>query len=184
MSPDPSTRACKPRCFSGGERGAVLIVALIMLLLMTLLGVTAMNTSNLEVVMATNTQASTRSLANGENSMVDGEARIITEFNGTPLFDWSTNATDGLFITGDPIGGVPNGSVISDIAWDTGGYETAGNSKYTLEYLGPFTTAGASLTLGAATGGTDRRYLYRVTGRGASGRGGIRFVQSIFATRD
>ncbi len=161
--------------------GAVLIVSLVMLVLVTLISVASMQTSNMEVVMATNTQARTTALADAENSLVDGETDITTNYPGTPLFDWSADTSDGLYTIGDLAD-----TVINLVDWDNvaGAYQTAPSSgQYTTEYLGAFTTLGASLTMGAG-GAVDKRYLYRVTGRGVFGDGGTRFVQSIFATTD
>ena len=47
-----------PQHFPRRERGAALIVGLILLLVMTVLAVATMGTANLEVVMASNTQNS------------------------------------------------------------------------------------------------------------------------------
>ncbi len=171
------------------QHGAVLVVSLMILLLMTLLGVTAMRTANFELVMATNTQARSTAMAAAENALVDGEVDITTNFGGTPLFDWSADTTDGMYITGDTVQGVGGGTVLNDVSWEGADQSADGfkdgpsGGKYTLEYLGPFTTAGASLTLGGGAG-ADKRYLYRISGRGEFGKGGTRFVQSIYATRD
>jgi type IV pilus assembly protein PilX len=175
----------------GDQRGAVMIVSMIMLLIVTLLAVAAVQTSNLEVLMATNTQVRASALATAENGLVDGERWITDNYPGTPLFDWSADAgdvdEDGKYTGGDVA------SPVDDIDWGTApvggnpsiGYELSTNGgQYSLEYLGPFTTFGASLTLGAGTGAGDKRFLYRVTGRGVFGTGGARFVQSVFATKE
>ena len=160
--------------------GAVLVVSLVMLLLVTLIGVASMQTSNMEVVMATNTQARTTALSDAENALVDGETDITTNYAGVPLFDWSADTSDGLYTVGDLAD-----SVVKVVNWDsaTGNQPAPSGGRYTTEYLGPYTTSGASLTMGAG-GAVDKRYLYRVTGRGVFGDGGTRFVQSIFATQD
>lgn len=173
----------------GPQRGAVMIVSLIMLVIITLLAVSAVQTSNLEMLMATNTQARASALATAENSLVDGELWVLTTYPGTPLFDWSDDAgavdEDGKYTVGDVV------STVDDIAWtvvpapgdDAVGYQLSPNgNQYALEYLGPYTTLGASLTMGVP--GSDKRYLYRITGRGVFGSGGTRFVQSIFATME
>jgi type IV pilus assembly protein PilX len=163
------------------QRGAVLIVSLVMLILITLLGVAVMQTSNMEVVMVSNAQARMTAMSEAENALVDGELEITTTYPGTPIFDWSADATDGLYTTGDFAG-----SIVDVVDWNDGAgpYQTApSGAKYATEYLGPFTTAGASLTMGAG-GAVDKRYLYRVSGRGTFGDGGTRFVESIFATTD
>ena len=51
------------------ERGAVLIVAMILLVVLTLLGVSAMNTSQLEERMASNSQESARSFESAESGL-------------------------------------------------------------------------------------------------------------------
>lgn len=163
------------------QRGAVLIVSLVMLILVTLIGVASMQTSNMEVVMVTNAQSRMTAMSDAENALVDGETEITTTYAGTPIFDWSADTTDGLYTVGDVAG-----SLIDAVDWNdpAGAYQTSANgAKYTSEYLGPYTTAGASLTMGAG-GAVDKRYVYRVSGRGVFGDGGTRFVQSIFATTD
>jgi len=55
--------------------------------------------------------------------------------------------------------------------------------EYILEYLGPVTATGGSLSVGAGMA-SDTRYLYRVSGRGASSRGSARVVQTIYATAE
>jgi type IV pilus assembly protein PilX len=175
----------------GEQRGAVMIVSMIMLLIVTLLAVAAVQTSNLEVLMATNTQARASALATAENGLVDGERWITDNFPGTPLFDWSADAgnadEDGKYTGGDIA------DPVDTIDWATApvganppiGYELSPNGgQYALEYLGPFTTFGASLTMGAGAAAGDKRFLYRITGRGVFGTGGTRFVQSIFATKE
>ncbi len=173
----------------GQQRGAVMIVSLIMLVIITLLAVSAVQTSNLEVHMAVNTQARASALATAENALVDGELWVIANFPTTPLFDWSADAgdadEDGRYTIGDIA------STVDDVAWsvvpatgdDPVGYQLSANgNQYTLEYLGPYTTLGSSMTVGVPN--SDKRYLYRVTGRGVFGSGGTRFVQSIFATME
>jgi len=118
------------------QRGAVLMVSLVMLILVTLIGVAIMQTSTMEVVMVSNAQSRMTAMSEAENALVDGED------------------------AGPP-----------------GAYQTApSGAKYATEYLGPYTTAGASLTMGAG-GAVDKRYLYRVSGRGEFGDGGTRFVE-------
>ena len=58
------------------QRGAVLVMALVILLVMTILGVTVMNTASLESTMAGNTQETNRAFHSAESglehSMMDG----------------------------------------------------------------------------------------------------------------
>lgn len=55
-----TTRSSTPRPSRPAQRGAVLVVSLILLAVLTLLGVTAMNTTSMEERMAANTQEGLR----------------------------------------------------------------------------------------------------------------------------
>lgn len=161
------------------QGGAALVVALVLLVVVTLMGISSMTMSNYDTVMAVNTQATVAALSEAENGLVDGEGFISTNFPSVPTFDWSAASDDGLYMTGD-LGGTP--ADVVDWESETGAYESAtGGGRYVIEYLGVFSPAGASLTLGAGTP-TEQRYLYLITSRGDAGKGGVRFVQSVFAT--
>ena len=56
------------------QRGAVLIVSMILLLIMTLIGVTGMSTTTLEEKMAANTQELNRAFQAGETALARGRA--------------------------------------------------------------------------------------------------------------
>ena len=64
------------------ERGAVLIVSLILLVVMTLLGVTSMNSTSLEEKMAANTQITTRAFQTAETG-------LSIAFNDNDAYDLS-----------------------------------------------------------------------------------------------
>ena len=72
--------------YSRGQRGAALIMALVILLILTILGVTAMSTSSLEQKMAGNIQDLTRAFQAAES----GIDRLISN---TTSFDTSTSTT-------------------------------------------------------------------------------------------
>ena len=72
---------CMPP-YSRGQRGAALIMALVILLILTILGVTAMSTSSLEQKMAGNIQDLTRAFQAAES----GVDRIL---DNTTSFDTS-----------------------------------------------------------------------------------------------
>ncbi len=179
----PGSKASRAAQGSGpaGQRGTVLAISLLLLLIVTVLGVNAMVLSNLEVVLAGNTQARVTALSEAENSLVDGENFIVTNFPTAPTFDWSTQTDDGLYMPGDL-----GASVVDAVDWlaDDGAYEDApSGGSYTIEFLGTYLAPGSSLSLGAGGGG-DHRYLYRITGRGDAGKGGVRLAESIFMTSD
>lgn len=60
---------CPQPRVAGHQRGAALVMALVILLILTLLGITAMGTSSLEEKMAGNIQEATRAFEAGESGL-------------------------------------------------------------------------------------------------------------------
>lgn len=60
---------CSQPLVAGPQRGAALVMALVILLILTLLGITAMGTSSLEEKMAGNIQEATRAFEAGESGL-------------------------------------------------------------------------------------------------------------------
>jgi type IV pilus assembly protein PilX len=161
------------------QRGMVLIISLIMLMVLTMIGLSSARISGLEVIMGANTENSVESLMVAEDSALSGEFRITAEFAGPPTFDLSADPDDGLYLD--------DNIVIETMDWSSLASEIetrAGqpDREYIIEYIGPRTLPGSSLAIG--TGATGNiRYLYRVSGRGVSDRGSARVVQTIYALR-
>lgn len=65
----PILQAHTPLHPAPSERGAALVIALVMLLILTILGVTAMNTASLEERMAGNTQEQTHAFQAAESGV-------------------------------------------------------------------------------------------------------------------
>ncbi|HKJ07798.1 MAG TPA: PilX N-terminal domain-containing pilus assembly protein [Gammaproteobacteria bacterium] len=76
------------------QRGSVLVVSLLILLVMTLIGVTAMNTSTLEQKMAYNFRDHQTAFQAAEAALRDGEAFV--EANSLGPSDFSAACTNGL----------------------------------------------------------------------------------------
>jgi len=175
-----------------GQSGAVLVTSLMILLVLTLLAIGSMSTSNFELIMATNLQSQTLSLANAEIAVGEGEADVNASYNPGPITDYidpsaATSAAAGLYVYdsdtkltagfvdpvtfqwGDPV----------DAA--NGFYTGPSGNKYVIEYMGGYTTAGASIA-GGYNSNTNSRSVYRLSGQGTSGRGGERLVQTLYLT--
>jgi Tfp pilus assembly protein PilX len=161
-----------------GQNGAALFVSLIMLTVMTLLVVAGTRMSNLELIMGKNTQNNTVALARAEDSVVTGELFIEANAVGDPSALFTRKQNDGLYLDDELI--------LDTTDWDALVREETGEGEdyreYILEYLGPTPSPGSSLAVGAGSGSLDIRYLYRVSGRGASSKGSERVVQTIYAT--
>lgn len=79
------------------QRGSVLIVSLLMLLVLTIIGITAMSTSTLEEKMAGNSRDQNLAFQATEAALRDAEAYVegiaaVTAFNGTGGLYHITNA--------------------------------------------------------------------------------------------
>lgn len=84
--------------YSRGQRGAALIMALVILLILTILGVTAMSTSSLEQKMAGNIQDLTRAFQAAES----GIDRIID--NNPESFDMTSPTSSSYSFDNDKSG--------------------------------------------------------------------------------
>ena len=158
------------------QQGMAMFTSLIILLLMSIIVLHAARSSTLEIFMGNNAQHAANALMRAEDSAVAGETLLETTYPGAPTVNFSEVDTDGLYVDGEVD--------VNSVDWQNFGSETEGAGdelrEYILEYLGPFTPTGGSLSLGAGSG-SSTIYLYRVSGRGASSMGGTRVVQTIYA---
>lgn len=145
------------------QRGAALIVALVMLLAMTLLGVTAVRNTTLQERMAGNLRDSNLSFQAAERALREGE-----EFLRNPTIPPFTGA-NGLLAMQDDAG---QGSFWSSFDWTTNGRTApdldehlAGDPLYVIEELPPVPIAGGSERFAPLP---DVGY-FRVTARGVGG---------------
>jgi len=161
------------------QSGIAMFVSLVMLLLMSLIVVHSARSSNLELLIGNNAQNTAQALMRAEDSAVAGENLIQLEYSGAPSIDFGESADDGVYVAGEIF--------VASIDWTDYAAERVGSGhnyrEYIIEYLGPAAATGGSLSIGAGVA-SDTRYLYRVSGRGESSRGGARVVQTIFATAE
>jgi type IV pilus assembly protein PilX len=147
---------------TGNERGAALIVALIFLVVLTLLGVGAMRTTNLQERMAGSLRDSNLAFQAAESALREGEQML--QQAALPVF-----AGTGGLLQMQPDAGQPS-------FWNT--YAWAGNSmaaaavagtaaapQYVIEELPPVPLQGGSLRFGAL----PEVGFYRVTARAVGG---------------
>ena len=161
------------------QKGMALMVSLIMLLLMSVIIVHGARSSTLELLLGNNAQHTAQALMRAEDSAVAAESLIELNYSGAPTVDFSADSTDGIYIAGE--------IVVDSVDWAGYAAERIGAGanyrEYIIEYMGPAKTIGGSLSVGAGAA-SDIRYLYRVSGRGESSRGGARVVQTIYATAE
>jgi len=144
------------------ERGAALIVALIFLLVLTLLGVGAMRTTNMQERMAGNLRDSNLAFQAAESALREGEQFLqqatLPVFAGTGgLLQRDDDAGQASFWkTFDWAGNSMNGTAISGVA---------AAPQYVIEELPPVPASGGSLRFGAL----PETAFYRVTARAVGG---------------
>jgi type IV pilus assembly protein PilX len=160
------------------QRGAVLLMSLIVLLVLSVVTVTAARTSGIELLIANNTQFATDAFLRAEAGVTAAENYIATTHGqGGPAFDFDAVTTDGLY-TRDGVD--PSRADWSGIAFesvvDGNGNEVA---RYVIEYMGTMASAGGSLRAG---GTSAVRYVYRITALGMAERGTARLIRTIYAT--
>lgn len=170
-----------PMCFSNKailhgypahQSGVVLVVSLIMLLLLTLIGVTSSQVTSLEEKMAGNSRNYNLAFQAAESALRAGEAATATIVSAnyytgsTSPIDWANNKVSTY--TGGTLAGIPS--------------EHA--PKYIIELIGTTGTStgtSSSLEAGTASGSTGIASRYRITARGMGGTAdAVVTLQSIY----
>ena len=162
----------------GRQRGVSLIVAMVMLIVLTLIGVSSMNTAIVELKMAGSSQQQSIALNRANELLRVGEEGVLDIVEEEEAFDWSTDGPAGYYSKSDNIN-------VHDINW-TGLASVPGanaNDSYIAEYLGDEAIPGESKkegTDGRIVGGAV--HTFRITSRSAAGKSAVRLVQSIYVT--
>ena len=152
------------------QRGAALIISLIILLVMTIIGVAGMSQSGLETLMASNLQLQNQALSAAENQLKATEV-ALDDIATTPVafndFDENINPVELL-----------RQEATVDTNFDANGFF----ARTYIEYIGPQTLPGESVVIGndvPDAGGEI--YLFRNTTINASNNSGARrILQSIY----
>lgn len=169
------------------QRGAALIVALVFLLLLTLLGVTAMGTTSLEEKMSGNLKDKTLAFQAAETGLIGGESWIANQIkepepdNSRGIYEFDSSSGQWIWDTVD-WSGTSNLVVYPDTPTQTvsGGLSAIKTQpKYVIEILAHIPEQGGSLRLNTTTGsGTT---VLRITARGTGGTDkAVAMVQSIY----
>jgi type IV pilus assembly protein PilX len=164
------------------DKGAALIVALILLLVMTILGVTAMNSSTMQGFMSASFQQQTSTLAGVENVLLAAERdveAIVAEGLGTRIHyrDLLADPPPAQFAAGKIN---EDWSAAATITEKIGALDIFG--QFVIEYMGDFEVPGESI----AEGGSfqdSRIHIFRISARGTEQqREGSRIVQTLYVT--
>lgn len=176
------------RNYHASQRGTALVFALVTLLILTIIGVSAMNTTTLQEKMAHNLKDKNLAFQAAESALKRGETFVITETNFDKIVAPVPTGDDGLH---DSVGATT--SVWEDATlWagtDVFAYSGLDSSKlsaqpkYIVEYLGTTVDPGDPFDPGT-TDPTGQKHAFRVTARGVGGTGAaVAMVQSTVQKR-
>ena len=160
------------------QRGVVLIVSLILLLILTILGVGAMDNTLLELQMTGSFQRQMQALNDSERNLLMAEMEVEEIVDAPERFDFS--------VTGD--GYYQSINAVQDVQdWDSLSVNTGTSDgfthEYIVEFLGRKRLPGESLAENPDGGiPGNAAYAYIITARSEVARGANRTVQSAYTT--
>ncbi len=168
------------------QNGAVLIVSIVLLIVLSLIGLYLFNSSLLEMRMAGNTASSTVAFQRAEAARAYAENQMNTQANtlsqGT-AYSCNTGyyARPGLNINGCTAINLAN---MKWDATDSLSVPNKSNQRYAVEYLGTDTVKKAYLGIetGNNTSQTMQVYVFRILSHGTQGNG-KKVLQSIYTVR-
>lgn len=185
-------QAFKMRPFkpSHSQSGSTLIISMIILILLMLLGVTAMKTSDTQFQLAGNLQFEDSAMNNAETAINAAETAMA---NGThPIAD--PGFTTAYVSANGPVtaGLYPTSSGIDPFTLDWTGaggngnnysVQALGGQNYVIELMSTNSRlVGSGQTIGGRpSSGCNQVNTYRITARGTSARGATKFVQSFYS---
>jgi type IV pilus assembly protein PilX len=165
------------------QRGAVLMVGLILLVVITVLGVNVMNQSQLELKISHNFTQKVASFEAAESVRIS--ARQAADAIADALdIDPTTfpSSASGIYNVGGPGTTVASPAVTTSTFWTASppNYASVGaNGKYVLEYLGQ---QAMELDDDRTTGVTTDLHVFRLTMRGTAGAGANTAIQALYVT--
>ncbi len=153
------------------QRGVALFISLVLLLVLTIIGVSSVQTTSLEVRMTRNEHDVLLAFQSAESALRDAEVELLA-ITSTVTFD----GTGGRYEIAD----MGDAEIWSDDDVWTGGNSTvanpvdgtADNARYIIEYLGPVLrdeNAHQQEDPYSSSATTDRVEMFRVTARGIGG---------------
>ena len=171
------------------QGGAVLIMALVFLVILTILGVTAMSGAALEEKMAANLKEQTVAFQAAETAVIAGETLVanLTDAHEIKPGDATNWAYDGAAGWYDVRGGTP---VWKTLAWSSAtgntsydGLETVNTQpKFIIEETARIRNTSLRLATDYAATSTAGKVYYRITGRGTGGTDAAQsMVQTVYA---
>ena len=165
------------KIYTNRQQGAALIMALVILVVLTLLGIGSMNTASLQILMTGNSQYQTVALSTAEQTVREAELLV----DGIVAGAAPPSKADGYH----NVAGGDAEIDLSNFTWpanETADSAQAG-SNYIIEYSGQKSLPPTTFKYinGNPIAG-DNVYVFRITARTLASRGAVRLVQSIYVT--
>lgn len=163
------------------ERGSTLVISLIILIILMLLGVTAIQTSDTQFKLAGNLQFENAAMNDAETAISTAETWLATGTNYTnAAFTVYDVATPHLY----PIGQLADTAPLTMTWSDTNSIQVGStNQRYIIELMstGNRLAVSSQVIGGRASSGCNQVNTYRITARGASARGATKLVRSYYS---
>lgn len=158
------------------QKGATLVVALIVLVVLMILGVAAVMTANTQSKMAGNLQFENLAKNRAENQIALAEAELSGNGGAKATVTWTPAYLINSVSPNVPMA-APNQQVIAQGKLDP----LNPGDGYLIELLARDKAApGSNAGVGPNYNCAERSNIYLITARGASQRGAVRYVQSIY----
>ena len=176
------------------QRGATLVIALLILVLIMMIGITAVSTSNTQFRLAGNLQFEDAAINNTETAITTGE-RLLSDrvtYASVGFTTYDSVATPKLLPMGRLAGLAAPANNPLTMTWDDSNsvsvldpVTAAANpeQRYFMELMSRNNRLpGSSQVVGGRTSaGCNQVNTYQITGRGQSARGATKFVQSYYS---
>lgn len=157
------------------EKGAVLVTGLVLLLILTLLGMSAMQSSTIEERMASNFEQGDLAFQASEAGLRDAEDWIGSQVAGGGLPSFTSGGTDGLWLPA-AAGATPVWEVVdwtntsTSTEYQDSDLDSTGVTKprYVIEFVATLNSESDSLAIDEIP---EELGMYRITSRGVSPNG-------------
>ncbi len=169
------------------QRGATLVVAMMVLVLIMMIGIAAVNTSSTQFILAGNLQFEDSAMNNAEAATAAGENWLKANYTNAGFTTRDANATGQLY----PVpasGAAPVDPLAVDWSSDATSAAVTGSTsqRYFIQLLSLNNTLlGSSQAVGGRKSAVCNKVnTYLISGRGVSARGATKIVQSYYSVQN
>lgn len=180
-------RSNHPRGLRSRQNGSTLIVSMMMLIMVMMIGITAIMTSDTQFKLAGNLQFENNAMNNAETAIATGEQWLSSgsNYNDAGFTTYST-ATSELHPIGHLAGLTAPANDPLTLTWSDSNSKmvsTDANKRYLIEMISKNSRLlGSNLAQGGHNStGCNQVNTYQITARGLSARGATKFIQTYYS---